>query len=170
MNEENEAKPSWSSLLLPPGVGAPMRPIPAASLAAHVDLGGLYPVASAFQLHNARQFWLSTVHAGRVPLQGGWGALGNPSEVLVVETQDDPGVALVNANGWKPGKYRKSKVGIVGNAGRVSLSAASLHRLQLERDGSQVLLTLVEPFLVLLNPNWLSELTYWDEAAMNANS
>lgn len=147
-----------------------MRPIPKASLASHVDLGGLFPVDSAFQARLGREFWLSTVHGGRIPLQGGWEALGSPQEVLVIESQDDPGVALVSADVWATRKYRKRKVGVTGKVGRVSLSSASLHRLQVTRDGQQLLLTMAHPFLVVLNPMWLPELSYWDRMAEKVSS
>lgn len=163
VNPEEEPPPNWQKLLLPPGLGVDARVLPPASLEAHVDLGGLFPVEAAFSRMKRRKFWLSTLHSGRISLQGAWTEMGKPEEVAVLAFHTDPGAALIDASRLGEGpKYETRKVGRSGASARVSLPAPVLHRLQLAGDGEQVLLAMAGRFLVMLNPHWASELSFWD--------
>jgi len=161
--DEEEPPPNWQTLLLPAGLGAQMVPIPPASLEAHVDLGGTFPVDRAFSWMRKRRFWLTTVHDGRISLQGGWEALGRPRQVAVFSWHMNPGAALVNAAYGDVANYEVVKVGKSGNTARVSLPAAVFHRLQIVGNDEQILMTMSGMFLVLLNPHWSPELAEWDE-------
>ncbi len=166
-DESEDEPPAWADLLLPPAFGDELTRVERPDTDATVDLDGLFPVDGVARPLAPRQFWLSTLHNGRIFLGGAYAALGRPAEVAVVCDLWEPGAALVDARLIPEDgpEYPRLTVGASRNSGRVSLSAAVLHRLQAGHDGGQVLMTMAGGFLVLLNPTWTVGLPWWDKMA-----
>lgn len=163
----DRSEPSWADLFLPDGFAEAPQKVERAEAVARVDLDGLYPVDQVATALPAREFWLSTVHNGRIVLGGAYKALGEPSSLAVLAHITDPGVAMFDAALVPPQGpvYPTLTVGRSGASGRVSLPRHVLHRLHIGSGGGQVLMTMARGFLVLLNPAWSGVLTYWDEEA-----
>lgn len=114
-----------------------------------------------------RHYALATISGtGQLPIKSVWTLIGSPREVLMVADAEDPGVALIDADrvrrdGPKYARHRISVGGVDQQSVRVFLNAQAMAALALER-GDQVLMGVVFPFLVLLNPGWLEPWSHWD--------
>lgn len=154
----------WRSLLLPDGVYRAGIGDTAAISEPLESMPQLQDHASAFPPAEPREYYLARISAtGQLPIFRAWDSVGRPNRVVVLSSLDDPGVALLSADGrddWESTSYEVRKVSSTAKSARVFLGSSALSRLALLR-GQQVVLTVIGEFVVLSNPGWVPIWDYW---------